>query len=85
MITETLMYGVTCNGCGADYESHHGYGAMSGKYSMWEYAQEDNWNEIEGEPDKHYCPDCSTADDEGNVTLKGKALISELNNPTTNE
>lgn len=70
MIHEKIMYGVTCDNCGAEWmDEDNGFVAFTDKCSISESLSEDyEWHT---ERDKHYCPDCFRGfDDDDNLILK---------------
>lgn len=55
MITEQIFYGVRCDRCGEDFESHGDYSYMSDSGDIWDEACDQDWQLIDG---RHYCPHC---------------------------
>lgn len=63
MIEKTEMYVCSCNNCGKTYGNHdYDYLVMPDESSMnAQLGDDDEWHTVptkEGEPAKHYCPDC---------------------------
>jgi len=55
MFTEQIFYGIRCDRCGDDFESHGDYSYMVDKGSILDEACDQRWVSIDG---RHYCPDC---------------------------
>ncbi len=71
MIYPVTMYSAKCDSCDTDWEHwNEGWTAMADELTIEEELDNHGWATISGDPDKHYCENCFTRDDEGNVILK---------------
>lgn len=68
MICEVKMYSAKCDNCGETWEHrYHGWTAVPDEQGLQEELNEHSWH-TDGE--KHYCPDCFTADDNDVIHIK---------------
>lgn len=70
MIKTVEMYTVICDGCGKDVNKGEEYSCWNDEGYARETAIEADWHE---DDDKHYCPDCYSYDDDGEVILKNRS------------
>lgn len=68
MIVEIEMYGCKCDNCNQYWSGDHI--AYSDEFSMKEVIGDDDSWHTEKDEDKHYCPDCHSFDNEGNLVIK---------------
>ena len=69
MIIEVEMYSIQCDCCKRVGVEDSDYAGWNDKSAAWEEADNYEWIEHEG---KHYCPNCYTIDEDGNITIKEK-------------
>jgi hypothetical protein len=67
MIQEVKMFTVICDNCKKDICEDEDYSAWNESLFVEQIADEIGWKKVEG---KHYCTDCYTFDNEGNLILK---------------
>lgn len=67
MIKTVIMYTILCNNCGQDACEGEEYSCWSEPDYVSDGAEESGWHV---DDDKHYCPDCWSWDDEGNLVIK---------------
>lgn len=74
MIQEIKMFGCFCDNCGDQWDDDEtGYCAFTDAFSMKDHLVDDtHWHTLSGTPDRHYCPECFTIDDNDNLIIKPK-------------
>ena len=68
MITTEQMFGIVCDNCKECFcDDSTGFAFYSTKEFVLDQAKEGDWEVVN---EKHYCPDCWSHDDDGNVMLQ---------------
>lgn len=69
MIQKVEMFTVKCDNCGKLFEDEYqGFCAWNCENGAWDNASDWDWHKED--LDTHYCPDCYSFDDEGNLIIK---------------
>jgi hypothetical protein len=73
MVKEIIMYTVVCDGCGRDSADVEEYAGWNDKGYAVDVASNLYWEKIE---DNHYCTNCFTHDEQGEIVLTKKIVIN---------
>lgn len=68
-VIKVTMYTVECDNCKTTSGKNSEFSCWNDDAYALEDATDNDWVEHEG---KHYCPNCYTMDEDGNITIKEK-------------
>jgi hypothetical protein len=66
MIKELIMYTILCDNCTVDVMTNHEFSGLGDIDDVKDVCNDSGWHR---EGDKHYCNNCFSHDEDGNVII----------------
>lgn len=70
MIYKVEMFAGKCDNCQKEIMEGQDYSCLGDRSSIHDTMMDSGWTRIEGEEEKHYCPDCYEYGDEDEIIIK---------------